>query len=146
MIRLVGGPISGERTAPMPTLVHPFSASSHGTPVSSASGLATMLISLPARHCWRRTFPLTVRSSIPTSGRATGGRHASHATVRHGVHEWARDDDGDGRREVHGNTCEGRAQRSEPIGIVFGAFISDTCIFTWRRMKPSSMRNASHPI
>jgi transposase len=33
--------------------------------------------------------------------------HPSHATVRHGVHEWARDDDGDGRREVHCNTCEG---------------------------------------
>ena len=25
----------------------------------------------------------------------------------HGVHEWARDDDGDGRREVHSHTCEG---------------------------------------
>jgi transposase-like protein len=35
------------------------------------------------------------------------GSHASHATVRHGVREWARDDDGDGRREVHGHTCEG---------------------------------------
>ena len=35
------------------------------------------------------------------------GSHPSHATVRHGVHEGARDDDGDGRREVHGNTCEG---------------------------------------
>jgi hypothetical protein len=35
------------------------------------------------------------------------GSHPSHATVRHGVHEWARDDDGDGRREVHCNTCEG---------------------------------------
>jgi transposase len=33
--------------------------------------------------------------------------HPCHATVRHGVHEWARDDDGDGRREVHCNTCEG---------------------------------------
>jgi transposase len=33
--------------------------------------------------------------------------HPSHATVRHGVHEWARDDDRDGRREVHCNTCEG---------------------------------------
>jgi len=30
-----------------------------------------------------------------------------HATVRHGGREWARDDDGDGRREVHGHTCEG---------------------------------------
>jgi hypothetical protein len=31
----------------------------------------------------------------------------AHATVRHGVHEWARDDDGDGYREVHCNSCEG---------------------------------------
>jgi transposase-like protein len=35
-----------------------------------------------------------------------------HATVRHGrddegSREWARDDDGDGQREVHCNTCEG---------------------------------------
>jgi transposase len=36
-----------------------------------------------------------------------GGSHPSHVTVRHAVHEWARDDDGDGRREVHGHTCEG---------------------------------------
>jgi hypothetical protein len=30
-----------------------------------------------------------------------------HATVCHRTHEWARDEDGDGRCEVHGNTCEG---------------------------------------
>lgn len=30
-----------------------------------------------------------------------------HATVVHGAHEWARDDDGDGIREVHVNTAEG---------------------------------------
>jgi transposase len=36
-----------------------------------------------------------------------GGSHPSHATVCHAVHEWARDDDRDGRREVHCNTCEG---------------------------------------
>ena len=35
------------------------------------------------------------------------GSHSSHATVCHGVHEWARDDNGDGQREVHCNTCEG---------------------------------------
>jgi hypothetical protein len=35
------------------------------------------------------------------------GSHPFHATVRHGVHEWARDDDNDGRREVHCNTGEG---------------------------------------
>jgi transposase len=30
-----------------------------------------------------------------------------HSTVNHGTHEWARDDDGDGIREVHINTTEG---------------------------------------
>lgn len=30
-----------------------------------------------------------------------------HAKVCHGAHEWARDDDGDGIREVHVNTVEG---------------------------------------
>jgi transposase-like protein len=35
------------------------------------------------------------------------GRHTAHATDAHGGREWARDDDGDGQREVHGNTCEG---------------------------------------
>ncbi len=31
----------------------------------------------------------------------------AHATVHHAEDEWARDDDGDGIREVHINTCEG---------------------------------------
>lgn len=30
-----------------------------------------------------------------------------HATVNHGQREWARDEDGDGVREVHCNTMEG---------------------------------------
>ena len=30
-----------------------------------------------------------------------------HQTVEHGIKEWARDDDGDGIREVHVNTIEG---------------------------------------
>ena len=30
-----------------------------------------------------------------------------HGSVKHGEKEWARDDDGDGRREVHCNSCEG---------------------------------------
>jgi hypothetical protein len=33
--------------------------------------------------------------------------HPVHRTVCHSDHEWARDDDGDGRREVYCNTCEG---------------------------------------
>ncbi len=44
--------------------------------------------------------------------RARGGLGVGHGTVRHGRdeagrREWARDDDGDGIREVHCNTCEG---------------------------------------
>jgi hypothetical protein len=38
------------------------------------------------------------------------GSHPFHATVRHGVHEWAPDDDGDGRREVYCTTCEGAGE------------------------------------
>jgi transposase len=41
------------------------------------------------------------------------GSHPAHATVCHSAHEWARDDDGDGRREVHCNTCEG-SRRGAP--------------------------------
>ena len=35
------------------------------------------------------------------------GCHPRHGTVCHSAGEWARDDDGDGKREVHCNTCEG---------------------------------------
>jgi len=36
-----------------------------------------------------------------------GGVHPRHASVCHSVKEWARDDDGDGVREVHCTRCEG---------------------------------------
>jgi transposase-like protein len=35
------------------------------------------------------------------------GCHPTHGTVCHSTGEWARDDDGDGKREVHCHTCEG---------------------------------------
>jgi transposase-like protein len=35
------------------------------------------------------------------------GIHRARSSVAHGAHEWARDDDGDGVREVHTNTAEG---------------------------------------
>jgi transposase len=35
------------------------------------------------------------------------GMDRGHATVCHKIGEWARDDDGDGVREVHDNTLEG---------------------------------------
>jgi transposase len=36
------------------------------------------------------------------------GIERQRSTVAHGIKEWARDDDGDGIREVHVNTAEGR--------------------------------------
>jgi hypothetical protein len=54
---------------------------------------------------WWKTFQLAAHRCIPMSGRAT--EVVTQPTVRHGVREWARDDDGDGRREVHCNSCEG---------------------------------------
>src|SRR5262249_16180512 len=40
-----------------------------------------------------------------------------HATVCHAQNEWARDDDGDGVREVHINTLEGMWTRRVPSSI-----------------------------
>jgi transposase len=66
-------------------------------------------------HADRRTCAALIAENVP-AGRTQlhtdewqsyRGSHPAHTTVRHGVHEWARDDDGDGRREVHCNTCEG---------------------------------------
>jgi hypothetical protein len=47
------------------------------------------------------------------------GSHPAQATGRHGVREWARDDDGDGRREVHGHTCEGAGAALRPYVRAF---------------------------
>jgi transposase len=66
-------------------------------------------------HADRRTCHSLIGENIPADRtwlytdewQGYRGSHPSHATVCHGVHEWARDDDGDGQREVHCNTCEG---------------------------------------
>jgi hypothetical protein len=66
-------------------------------------------------HANTRPCSALIAANVPT-GSATlytdewqryRGSHPSQATVRHSRREWARDDDGDGRREVHSNTCEG---------------------------------------
>jgi hypothetical protein len=41
------------------------------------------------------------------AGQSSRGSHPAPATVCHGVHEWAREDEGDGRRDVHCHTWEG---------------------------------------
>jgi transposase len=66
-------------------------------------------------HADARTCRTLIAENIPAGStllytdewQSYRGSHPAHATVRHGVREWARDDDGDGRREVHCNTCEG---------------------------------------
>jgi transposase len=66
-------------------------------------------------HAAKRTCHDLIAANVPVGRtmlytdewQSYRGSHPSHATVRHGVHEWARDDDGDGRREVHCHTCEG---------------------------------------
>ena len=66
-------------------------------------------------HADRQTCAALIAENIPAPStqlytdewQSDRRSHPSHATVRHGVHEWARDDDGDGRREVHCKTCEG---------------------------------------
>jgi len=66
-------------------------------------------------HADKATSRRIIRASIPPKAtlwftdEATNytGLHPQHGTVCHAVHEWARDDDGDGLREVHGNSCEG---------------------------------------
>jgi transposase len=66
-------------------------------------------------HANTRTCAALIAENIPPGStwlytdewQSYRGSHPYHATVRHGIHEWARDGDGDGRREVHCNTCEG---------------------------------------
>jgi transposase-like protein len=56
-------------------------------------------------HVYRFTRPGTRVYS--DEWRGYEGLERPHETVHHGQREWARDGDGDGRREVHINTTEG---------------------------------------
>jgi transposase-like protein len=93
----------------------------HGTyendrpPVVGTVGRASGQVRLRVAH---RTDGKTLHQQVHqfTEAEATAytdewqGYHAvarAHATVAHGQKEWARDDDGDGIREVHVNTIEG---------------------------------------
>jgi len=52
------------------------------------------------RACYQVVLNLLHPGGLPKEGRR-------HAAVSHVRYEWARDDDGDGVREVHCNTLEG---------------------------------------
>jgi hypothetical protein len=66
-------------------------------------------------HADRHTCHHLIADHVPSGstrfytdeGQSDRGSHPCHATVSHGVREGARDDDGDGQREVHCHTCEG---------------------------------------
>lgn len=53
------------------------------------------------------TTQATVYTDEATAYQWVGRSGRGHATVCHSAGEWARDDDGDGVREVHNNTMEG---------------------------------------
>src|SRR5918911_2347068 len=66
-------------------------------------------------HANRHTCRNLIADNIPAGSttlytdewQSDHGSHAAHATVCHSTRAWAWDDNGDGRREVHGNRCEG---------------------------------------
>ncbi len=69
-----------------------------------ANSQQTTVEPLVERDTVAETTLNTDESSAYNQVAATG---RGHATVCHSQHEWARDDDGDGKREVHCNTMEG---------------------------------------
>jgi transposase len=70
------------------------------------------------------TCQRVIRSSVPRQGTVLytdewsgywsveAKLELKHGSVKHGEKEWARDDNGDGKREVHCNSCEGAGLRS----------------------------------
>ena len=91
----------------MPTIVRPSSVSSRARRASSACGCATMRTRGRVTSLIAENMPAGSTRLYTDEWQSYRGSHPAHATVCHGVHEWARDADGDGRREVHCNTCEG---------------------------------------
>lgn len=57
------------------------------------------------RHIARFTQPAALANTAEWQG--YNQIENPHVTVNQGIHEWARDDAGDGIREVHSNTTEG---------------------------------------
>jgi len=94
----------------------------HGTYGNDRPPIISVVSRDPGEHrCWvcdhadTRTCVALIAANVPVGSttlytdawQSYRGSHPSHATVRHGVREWARDDNGDGHREVHCHTGEG---------------------------------------
>jgi hypothetical protein len=108
-------------------------------------------------HAAPRTCQESIADHVPTrsprlstaEGQSSRGSHASHGTVCHGVHEWARDDDGDGPRELQGHTCEGagaalrtylRAFRGGHKPDVHRSVATDEAMVNTKRVTPELIR------
>ena len=91
----------------MPTIVRPSSVWCRGRRANTAFGCVTTPTRGRAVSLIADNVPAGSTQLYTDEWQSYRGSHPSHATVRHGVHEWARDEDDDGRREVHCNTCEG---------------------------------------
>lgn len=72
------------------------------------------------------------------------GVQPQHATVCHSAREWARDDDGDGKREVHCNTYEGVGAALRTYLRVFRGVHKMYLLSAWQR--PSrALATSLHP-
>ena len=106
VIRHGGAPTNDEATGHMRMIARPSLGLSVGKVGSVVCGCA----SIPMGRRCRLTCTGTPRKTPPVTrmnGKATIVIRRTHHTVCHGQKEWARDDDGDGIREVHTNTIEG---------------------------------------
>jgi hypothetical protein len=78
-------------------------------------------------HADTRTCVALIAENVPPGNHAAlyrrvaelSGSPPAHTTVYHGMHGWARDDDGDGRREAHCNACEGAEAALRTYLLVF---------------------------
>ena len=69
-----------------------------------------------------------------------------HHTVCHGQKEWARDDDGDGIREVPTNTMEGLWTTARNFLRPFRGVHKNICTAIWPCANIESISNASVPL
>src|SRR5262245_50299229 len=106
----------------------------HGTYANDRPPIISIIAHETGEQSWwvcdyadTRTCATLIAENIPVGStelytdewRSYRGSHPAHATVRHGVHEWARDDDGDGRRECTATPVKGWAQRCGPTCAPF---------------------------
>jgi transposase len=101
-------------------------------------------------HADRRTGADLIAEHVPCQSavlytdawQSNHGSHPAHATVRPGVHEWARDDEGDGRWGVHFHACEGAGAA---LRTYWRVFRGDHKPFLYHDVAPyEAMLNAKH--